>query len=211
MEPPEEIPDESYGVAAFHLLAHSWKTTEHSTDPAENKRSINKAASELWQVVIDSDDPEEAVYCSVRALHTFACKATPALEHSLDIIAQAFTDLPEPTEFPAGKGAEGAFDILAWWFIEWSGRFKGPAYSTPSEQSRHCKVDASHTHDSTNIYPDLSDTPIEEISRLEFIVAMAIQARCHVKGISYLNCPETVIPLIQCCGAVYVRSSAYLG
>lgn len=130
---------------------------------------------QLWQVVIDSDDPEEAVYCSVRALHTFACKATPALEHSLDIIAQAFTDLPEPTEFPAGKGAEGAFDILAWWFIEWSGRFKGPAYSTPSEQSRHCKVDASHTHDSTNIYPDLSDTPIEEISRLEFIVAMAIQ------------------------------------
>lgn len=118
MEPPPDIVDEPFGVAAFHIYAQSWQTPERVAETVQN------ASRELCQVIVDSGDKEEAVYCSIRALHKFACKYPPALDHALDVMAQGYAQLLEDTEFPAIKGPEGALLILKWWLVDWSQRFK---------------------------------------------------------------------------------------
>lgn len=203
IEPPQDILDEPYGVAAFRIFAESWHARYAAT-------TIEESSHQLRQVIVDSEDVEEAVYCAVNALHRFACKAPSALDHALDILGQGLSQLPETPEFSNGKRVDDAFDILKWWFIEWSARFRGSAYSSPADHTKHSKSDAEQTKDCTNVYFEASelvgssglDGVLERVrnlqsARLEFVVAKAMQARSHSKGISHLSCTKFAIPLIN--------------
>lgn len=203
MELPPDILDEPFGVAAFHIYAQSWQTPDRAAETVQN------AGRKLCQVIMDSGDKEEAVYCSIRALHKFACKAPPALDHALDVMAQSFAQLPESTELPAIKGPEGALLILKWWLVDWSQRFKGSAYGDDgSEESRRAPSDAQNTKDGTNVFFEQSevsnsiDSVLERTrnlqeARKEFIIALAMQARCHSKGISHWSLMDSAVPLID--------------
>lgn len=74
MEPPQDILDEPSGVAAFHIYAQSWQTPD----------TTGSAFLELCKIILDNKDKEEAVYSTFRALHKFACKGPPALDHALE-------------------------------------------------------------------------------------------------------------------------------
>lgn len=152
MEPPPDIVDGPFGVAAFHIYAQSWQTPELVAETVQN------ASRELCQVIVDSGDKEEAVYCSIRALHKFACKSPPALDHALDVMAQGYAQLPEDTELLAIKGPEGALLILKWWLVDWSQRFKGSPYGDDgSEENRRAPSDAHNTKDGTNVFFEQSE------------------------------------------------------
>lgn len=81
MEPPQNILDEPSGLAAFNICAQSWQTP-----------STTESAS----LQLLGNGEKEAIYSIIHALHEFAYKA-PALNHTLNIIAQGFAQLPKTT------------------------------------------------------------------------------------------------------------------
>lgn len=52
MEPPQDLRDYPYGVAVFNILVQSWPSLDHN--------AVENAAMKLQQVIVDSDDAEEA-------------------------------------------------------------------------------------------------------------------------------------------------------
>lgn len=206
MDPPEDILDEPVGVAAFHIYAHSWQATDDDNNDIKN--NVTDAASKLRDEIVSNDDKEEAVYCAIRALHKFACKAPPALDHALDVMGQAFARLPADIQLLGIKGPEGALVMVKYWLVEWSSRFKGSAYSDALEEEKHSGADIDKTQESTNVYFEQSeisgsvDTVLERVrnlqtGRMEFIVALAMQGRCHSKGISHWSIMDSAVPIID--------------
>lgn len=203
MEPPQDILDEPSGVAAFHIYVQSWQTPNHTTSTTES------ASLKLRQMILEADVKEEAIYSTIRALHKFACKAPPALDHALNIMAQGFAHLPETAELPGIKGPEGAFLILKWWLVDWAQRFKGSAYGDYwGEESERGSIDARETKDGTNVFfgrEEVSsdiDGVLEKVrnlqqARLEFIVALAMQGRCYSMGAGHWDIMDSAVPLID--------------
>ena len=189
METPSSLKSDTSATAAFRIYAQGWET---STDKVISAR---ETASKLCDLVMESSDAYGSIYGSIYALQQFACEAPSAIDYGLDVVSQAAAKLPESVEHNYGKGSQGVMNILKWYLVEFSTFFQGhvPPFGIGNETT-----DDRDSREGSNITFQRSEVsnskPVVlrklhdfQRARLGIIVLMAMQARCHSKGLARLN------------------------
>jgi hypothetical protein len=194
METPSSLKGDTFATAAFRIYAQGWET------PTDKVVSAREAASKLCELIVESSDAYGCIYGSIDALQHFACEAPSAIDYGLDVVSQAAAKLPDSIEHNYGKGAQGVINILKWYLVEFSTFFQGnvPPFGIGKETT-----DDRDSHEGSNITfsrPEVSKSkPVVlrklydfQRARLGIIVLLAMQARCHSKGLACLNRGEHV-------------------
>ena len=189
MEMPSYLEGDTSAMAAFSIYAQGWETS------IDQVISAREAASQLCDLVMESSDAYGCIYSSIDALQQFACEAPSAIDYGLDVVSQAATKSPESIEHNYGKGRQGVMNILKWYLVEFSTFFQGhvPPFGIGKETT-----DDRDSREGSNLTFQRSEVsnskPVVlrklhdfQRARLGIIVLMAMQARCHSKGLARLN------------------------
>lgn len=170
-----------------------------STSPSID-RSVppREAAQDLQDLITASSGAGSCVYSCVSALQSFFCQEPCAVDFGLDVYRKATNRLPDSVEDEYGKGQVGAENVLKWYLVDFSKFFQGnvPPHKIGKEDSFKSAIpDASNIRFSGKEVSESREVVLEKLrasqqARLDIIILLAMQGRCHSMGFARLHIPD---------------------